>query len=522
LLLLLLTRIPAMATYFSIDNVNLAFALDRFDPRAHQPQPPGYPFFVGFASMVNLLFRDPERTFAFISVLVSGLSLIAAFLLGGRMFSRWAGIAGAFLLVVNPVFWHSGLDGPLRPNLALFSLFTAYCCWRCWNGEKQFALWGAAALGIGSGFRPDLLAFLFPIWLISAWAGTRSWAFVLRGFALLMAIVAIWIGALVVAMGGIDTFLRIMLDYGVDQSRSDSLVLGSSITAWLRQINRLVIWNGLAVIGWVWALPFFFRNRDRLPIGTSQTAFILVWLVPGLTLQALIHIGAPGHTLFSVPALCMLGGYVLSCIRGRDLVLASALIFNVMLFLDYFPLPPAAGESLSRGTPSIKNAILFGTFESSLGQVRWLDDVTRTTLKEIEEFTPPDRPSLIITTDAYVNQWFMNWRIGRYYLPKQDFWVLYDGEKRRVEHLRRDVLIEMRNSNPLRVPIFREGRILWLIEPGSAFHMQLANVQKLRGGKYVFYSDITPDSPSFGIGEFEIIPSLFGLLPKQTSSGSRR
>src|SRR6266516_3225211 len=515
LALLLLTRLPAMAEYFTIDNVNLAFSLEKFDPRIHQPQPPGYPFFVFFARIVNVIFGNAERTFVVVSLSVSAAACYVAFALAGRLSSRWAGAAAAFLLLVNPVFWHASLDGPLRPNLALFSLLTAYCCWRCWNGEKQFAFWGAAALGIGSGFRPDLLAFLFPIWLISTWVGTRSWAAVLKSFALVMVIVAIWVGILVLAMGGIGTFLRIMLDYCVDQSRAESLVLGSSILAWLRQINRLVIWNGLAVISWVWALPFFFRNRDRLPIG-SQTAFMLVWLVPGLTLQALIHIVAPGHTLFSVPALCVLGGYVLSFIRGRDLVLASALIFNVMLFLDYFPLPAGVNESLSRGTPSIKNAMLFGTFESSLGQVRWLDDITRTTLKEIEQFTPTDRPSVIITTDGYVNQWFMNWRIGRYYLPKEDFWILYDGEKRRVEHIRHNVLIEMRDSIPLRVPIFREGRILWLIEPDSAFHKQLANVQKLRGGKFVFYSDVTPDSPSFGIGEFEILPAPFGFLPNQT------
>src|SRR5437899_6922834 len=85
--LFLLTRIPAMATYLSIDNVNLAFSLHKFDPRVHQPQPPGYPFFVGFATMVNVFFRDPERTFIFISVLVSGLSLVMGLLLGSRMFS---------------------------------------------------------------------------------------------------------------------------------------------------------------------------------------------------------------------------------------------------------------------------------------------------------------------------------------------------------------------------------------------------------------------------------------------------
>ena len=149
LVLLILTRIPAMADYFSIDNVNLAFSLEKFDPRIHQPQPPGYPLFVLSARLVNALFDDAERTFAVIAFLVSALSLFVAFLLGRRMFSSWAAAAGTCLLLVNPVFWHSGLDGPLRPNLALFSLLTAYCCWRCWNREKQFALWSAVALGIG-------------------------------------------------------------------------------------------------------------------------------------------------------------------------------------------------------------------------------------------------------------------------------------------------------------------------------------------------------------------------------------
>src|SRR5229473_1281724 len=88
--LLLLTRLPAMASYLSIDNVNLAFSLEKFDPRIHQPQPPGYPFFVFFGRAVNFLLRDAERTFPAISLIASGLSLVFAFLLGQKMFSRWA------------------------------------------------------------------------------------------------------------------------------------------------------------------------------------------------------------------------------------------------------------------------------------------------------------------------------------------------------------------------------------------------------------------------------------------------
>src|SRR6185295_7396873 len=106
-----------MASYLSIDNVNLAFSLEKFDPRIHQPQPPGYPFFVALGKVVNFFFRDPEHTFIAISILVSALFLPVVFLLAQRMFSPWAGAAAAFLLLVNPVFWFSGLDGPLRPNL---------------------------------------------------------------------------------------------------------------------------------------------------------------------------------------------------------------------------------------------------------------------------------------------------------------------------------------------------------------------------------------------------------------------
>jgi hypothetical protein len=313
-------------------------------------------------------------------------------------------------------------------------------------------------------------------------------------------------------------FTKLMLDYAVDQSRPESVVLGSSIMAWLRQINRLVIWNGLAVITWIWAVPFSLRKSNRTSLTASHGAFFLVWLVPGLIVQALVHVGAPGHTIFSVVAFCVLGGYVLSTVRQRDLILAGALACNVMLFLNLFALP-ADAVNLPNRTPSIKNAIQFGTFESSLQSVRSLDEVTRITLKEIEEFRPKDRPSVIITTDMHSLQWFMNWRIGRYYLPNDDIWILYNNiPKTRIEHVRRDILIEMRNSIPFRIPVFREGRILWLVEPQSAILREISTKQKLNGGRYVFYSDITPDSPSFTLGEFEIVPALFGFIPPQARS----
>jgi hypothetical protein len=237
--------------------------------------------------------------------------------------------------------------------------------------------------------------------------------------------------------------------------------------------------------------------------------------------QALVHVAAPGHTLHSVVALCVLGGYMLSLVPARDFMLAAALVLNVMLFLDFFPLPLNVGnETSGRQNPSLKNAMLFRTFESSIGMVRNLDDITGTTLTEIAQFTPKGRPTIIITTDSYHDRFFMNWRIGRYYLRDQDIWVLFDGaQKKRADRIRREATLEKRENLPLRVPIFQEGRILWIIEPDSAIHKQLAATQNLSGGRYVFYSEITKNSPPFKVDDFEIVPSLYGFMP-QAAAGS--
>ncbi len=510
--LLLLTRIPVTAGYLSIDNVNLAFSLEKFDPRIHQPQPPGYPFFVAFARVVNFVFHDAERTFLAIAILVNALCLPLAAALGERLFSRWAGMAAAFLLLLNPVFWFGALDGPLRPFLALFSLLTAYCAWRCWNGERPFALWGAIALGIGTGFRPELMV-LFPMWFVSAWTGTKSWRAVAWGCAAFGAIVLVWTGALVVAMGGIQTVRQIMVDYAVEQS-FESVIFGNPVIAWLRQINRLVIWNGLAVITWIWAAPFYFRNRDRAPIGARHAAFFFVWLVPDLTFQALIHVAAPGHALASVAALCVLGGYAISWVRMRDAALAAALVLNVMFFLDFFSLPPGVVNSPNR-TPSIKNAMLFGMFETSIGQLRWLDDITRSTLKELDQFAPQGRPSMVVTTDTYREQWFLNWRIARYYRPNVDFWVLYKkGQDYGIERRRRNASVEKLESKFVRLPIPTGCRIIWLIEPGGELHKKLLSKYKLQGGRWVFYMDIGGDSGPISLDGVELVPTLFHYFSK--------
>ncbi|MBI4473584.1 MAG: glycosyltransferase family 39 protein [Acidobacteria bacterium] len=520
--LLLLTRIPAAANYLSIDNVNLAFSLEDFDPLRHQPQPPGYPFFVAFGKIVNFVFRDAERTFMVISVLVSGLCLPVLFALAQRMFSMWVGAAGVILFLLNPVFWHSGIDGPLRPNLALFSLLTAYCAWRCWNGEKQFLYWGAVAVGVGSGFRPDLLVFLFPVWALSAWMGTRSIRAVIQGWVLMGAVVLVWVGALVWAVGGVREVWRLMVEYAIEQSRIDSVLMGAAQRNWLRQVNRLIIWNALAVVTWVWAVPIALRSKERVSLLGKESIFMLTWLVPGLVIQALIHVAAPGHTLFSIPALCLIGGYFISVaarsLETRGFALSGALALNVMLFLNFFPLP-LPQDAVAGFWNSAKNAAAYGTFETSISQVRWLDDISRTALEDIKKLSLKDGPTLIISSDIHYQQWFMNWRIARYYLPDRDIWVIADQKRPMMAELvRREKTIEVRSGPLVTVPVPRGGRILWLLEHNNPFHKALAKVIPMSEADQLLYSDLPEDAAAFRALDFEFVPTEY-IRVERSSSG---
>src|SRR5690349_20407257 len=103
LAVVLVIRLAIMPGHlYSFDSINLALALDDFNPARNQPQPPGYPFFVGEAKLVQQVFSDPALIFALLKITVSALSMALIFWLGRAMRSVGAGVAAATLLAFAP------------------------------------------------------------------------------------------------------------------------------------------------------------------------------------------------------------------------------------------------------------------------------------------------------------------------------------------------------------------------------------------------------------------------------------
>ena len=248
LLLTLATRLPLMQEHlFSFDSVNLALSLREFDPAHHQPQPPGYPLFVAEARMVYWLAGTPERTFTVLKILISSLSVILLFVLARRMFPKWVGVAAAGLFFCNPVFWFVGLTSSLRLHLAMVTTLVAYCCWRAGSGEHRYFYAASLALGLGSGFRPELCLFLLPLWLWTAWQ-CRGKRLLLPNALLLLVATGSWIVALIIAYGGAGQMISSYHNYLLEQSQSVMAVAGGPGVEWRRMVGRAFLWNGLGVL----------------------------------------------------------------------------------------------------------------------------------------------------------------------------------------------------------------------------------------------------------------------------------
>ncbi|MBL8153153.1 MAG: hypothetical protein JNM70_03130, partial [Anaerolineae bacterium] len=67
--LTILLRLPFQSQYlYHWDSVNMAFGMLDYDVPAGAPHYPGYIVYIALANVVDLLFRDPQRTLVFISL----------------------------------------------------------------------------------------------------------------------------------------------------------------------------------------------------------------------------------------------------------------------------------------------------------------------------------------------------------------------------------------------------------------------------------------------------------------------
>lgn len=444
---------------YSEDCINFARSLTRFDPVAGQPQFPGYPLFVLQSRLLAALTGSAENAFLAGVIIAGAIALAFTVLLGREIGGGWmSGIASAALLLANPAFLFAGLTSTIRLYLAAVCAGVGYFCWRMWKGDSRGLFPSSLALGIGSGYRPELIAFLFPLWAVSAWRATRDRKRFAIGLAFLTIITLAWITILIHALPEPAALPALLNRYLADQARTTSPVFGATLRGWLSMLARLLAWNGMAIAGWVAAAPFA-RGKPA----EHAAGFLTLWVLPALIFHGVVHVGAPDHALATIPAFCVLGGRILSNLSQRSRIAAAAVLLSALtLNLKTFRRPISMRPNISTwgalgGVRYFREQFVEGLWAMSWPEFRRVAGQSESCLRNLEALLQPPHRAVMVWMDSPVI-----WQKISYYFPRQPIWIMDYSSGRPRSDLREDgVLIHTVGRDP-RSDLGNADRIVWI------------------------------------------------------------
>lgn len=304
----LATRLPLASQFlFAWDSANFALGLDDYNVAAHQPHPPGYPLYVAAAWVARGALGEANSAFVALSVAASVAAAVLTLGLAWRLLGGRGAAVASSLFLTSPNVWGHGLVAYPYAFLALVAAATAWMALETRWGRRDLSLPGAIVLGVGAGFRPDVVPLLGPVWLFGAAARGRR-AVALGGAGLALGVLA-WLVPMVERSGGWQAYLETTVVYGaywtVPTESLPAFVAGvrrnlATLLAYLVQTTgpllALLLVYGL---GRVLAPPML-RARPLL-------ALLPLWVVPPLAFYSAVHVGNLGYLLAVAPAFAILG-----------------------------------------------------------------------------------------------------------------------------------------------------------------------------------------------------------------------
>jgi 4-amino-4-deoxy-L-arabinose transferase-like glycosyltransferase len=351
-----LSRFPFRSqVLYHWDAVNFAFAMQRFDVAVEQPQPPGYIAYVWCCRLVDYLFHDPQTTMVWLSIVGSGLAVVAMYLLGRVMFGRWTGLVAALFLASSPLFWFYGEIALPHALDTFLVLLSAWLLYEVLLGRVWALVPAAVSLAVAGGVRQQTPVFLM---LLALFAGVRflrrvGWR---RGYrwglpagVFFGILCTLWFLPLINSVGGLVSYREIADNYSNRFYVGSSVFHGAGMWGLSRNLRKLGMYT---LYGWsVGLLPLAVYGlvrlwRRQLVVRWERALFLLAWVFPSLCFYTLIHMGQQGLVFVFLPVLLLVSARALVRLaegRGRAALaagLALLVVVNAALFvaLPEYPL----------------------------------------------------------------------------------------------------------------------------------------------------------------------------------------
>lgn len=325
---------------YDLDSVNFALAIGRFDPRVHQPHPPGYFLYVCLGRLVTFLVHDANLALVLVSILASVASVVLVYKLALDWFSPRAATFAGLLFLFSPLEWFHGTVALTYSIEAAASALMGLLCWRIVQGDARFILPTAIVLGVTAGIRPSSLLFLGPLFLFSLrGAPMRK---ILFGILALGLTLAAWFVPMIQASGGLDAYFGALRSLWLMVPSKGTVFNSSPVTSVARALTIVFIYFlcfGLAVLAPLGA-AFSPAPSDR-----RKKIFTAVWVTPALCFFTFIFLKLvnSGYLLLvAAPACVWLGAWTADWFDHaawpRPLkwtLLAASVLADILIFLAF-------------------------------------------------------------------------------------------------------------------------------------------------------------------------------------------
>jgi hypothetical protein len=377
---------------YDVDSVNFALAMRRFDPRVHQPHPPGYFLYVYLGSLVNLIFHDANAALVAISIAFSCGAAVMIYILTDNWFGRQAALFAGLIFLFSPLAWFHGIVALTYIVEAFFSCLVGYLCWRIFCGEARLTVPAALALGIAAGFRPSSLVLLAPLLLFSFSRLKIMQA--AAGIGALTLTTLAWLVPML-RMGGGYAYLSSLASLWLAVP-SKGTIFNSSVS---NSVARAALIAGIYLLAFGCAalVPLWGMYRTS-PVDRDKKVFIGVWVAPGLLFFTFVFLKVinSGYLLVLAPPVCALLGT-----RAADWYANAVLSPRWKRFV--------IGACAAANT----TIFIFAPVYSSFGEVRRFERELGSVIRTVPELASP-LDTMIVGFDSH----FLGYRHAGYYLPR--------------------------------------------------------------------------------------------------------
>ncbi|MPZ13257.1 MAG: DUF2723 domain-containing protein [Chloroflexi bacterium] len=305
--IILVTRLPLAAEMlFHWDSGNYALAIENYNVASHQPHPPGYPLYVATAWLVHQLVGEANRSYVLLSVAGSAAAAVAVLGFAWRLFGPRVGVLASILFITSPTVWSHGEVALPYVFLALFSALIGWCVVETRWGGRNLTLPGAALLGMGGGFRPDLLMWLSLPWLYGSFRRLR---WLVAGGAAVLVIVAAWAIPMAQLSGGWQAYATATQQaqemWGPPASTKRAFVEHAQMQA-ERTRDHIRYALGPALFFLAYGLVRMAAQPRALGPAAGVPLLFALMVTPSVLFFVFVHITNPGYILaITVPLLLL-------------------------------------------------------------------------------------------------------------------------------------------------------------------------------------------------------------------------